>query len=140
MPTLAEFSAALTAAFEGLRLRAYRDSGGVLTIGIGHTGPDVVEGMTITMDQATALFAEDQAHLISMVIGRPLLEAAALLDFGFNCGPGELAKVLAGNDTVENPVHTTDRHGNVLAGLVTRRRVESLLITIGRLVDGGSNG
>jgi lysozyme len=55
---------------EGLRLAAYDDATGrpvpvgghvqgVLTIGIGHTGPDVVPGMKITREQADALFDKD---------------------------------------------------------------------------------
>lgn len=31
---------------EGFRNQVYRDSLGVLTIGVGHTGPEVVEGLT----------------------------------------------------------------------------------------------
>lgn len=43
---------ALVKKFEGLRLTAYRDSVGVLTIGYGHTGSDVTAGMTITNAKA----------------------------------------------------------------------------------------
>ncbi len=114
MVTLAEFAAALITVFEGERLTAYLDSGGVPTIGIGHTS-SVIAGDVITHEQAIALFA---------------IEAAALASFGFNCGRGALAKVLAGGDLVSNPVHTTDRHGKVLAGLVARRRLEETLIAL----------
>ena len=34
--------------FEGLRLEAYKDPAGVLTIGYGHTGSDVFEGDRIS--------------------------------------------------------------------------------------------
>ena len=44
--------------FEGLRLKAYRDSGGVLTIGYGHT-TNVYEKQTITEAEAETLFAKD---------------------------------------------------------------------------------
>ena len=48
---------------EGLRLEAYLDSGGVLTIGLGHTtaaGPPIVtQGMTITEEEAEAIFRND---------------------------------------------------------------------------------
>jgi lysozyme len=127
--TLPELAAALIAVFEGCRLTAYRDSGGVLTIGIGHTR-GVVEGQTISQGQAVQLFLEDQAPLLELVKGLPLLEAAALVSFGFNCGQGALQLVLAGHDVVSNPKHTTDRHGTVLSGLVARRRLEELLILI----------
>ena len=55
---------------EGERLFAYDDHTGkrinpgdivrgVLTIGVGHTGPDVYPGMTITKDESRALFDKD---------------------------------------------------------------------------------
>ena len=50
---------------EGCRLAAYRDSAGVPTIGVGHTGraapPAVEMGMTITQSEAEAIFAADLA-------------------------------------------------------------------------------
>ncbi len=127
--TLAEFAAALIAVFEGCRLVAYQDSGGVLTIGIGHT-KDVTAGQVITDAQAQAFFAEDQAPLLALVAGRPILEAAALVSFGFNCGMGALERVLAGQDTIGNPKHGTDRKGNLLPGLVARRRLEETMILL----------
>jgi lysozyme len=128
-PSLEQLSAALIQVFEGpAKLKAYRDAGGVLTIGIGHTGPDVMEGMTITPEQAITLFAQDQSPLLSMVQDKPLFAAAAYVSFGFNCGRGALHAVLNGLDSVSNPKHTTDRRGVVLPGLVSRRNLESLLI------------
>jgi lysozyme len=47
--------------FEGLRLQAYHDLGGVLTIGYGHTGPDVHEGLKIDVFQAAILLRSDVA-------------------------------------------------------------------------------
>ncbi len=126
MVTLSDFSTALISVFEGIQLKAYQDTGGVWTNGIGNTH-GVVPGSTITMDQAAADFARNQAPLLAMVADLPVLKAAALVSFGFNCGQAALRRVLAGDDTIENPVHTTDRHGNVLPGLVARRRLESLL-------------
>jgi len=128
--TLEQLASALIAVFEGERLKAYQDSGGVWTIGIGHTGPDVVEGMVASPEQVAAWFKEDQAVLIWMVRGMTPAKGAAFVSFGFNCGRSALAKVLNGFDTISNPVHTTDRHGNVLSGLVARRRLESLLIQL----------
>ncbi len=128
MVSLVQLAAALIAVFEGLRLKAYRDSGGVWTIGIGHTGPEVTPDLVITADQAMEWFAKDQAHLLTTVAGKSPLAGAALVSFGFNCGVGSLAKVLAGTDTVENPKYTHDAMGHVLPGLLARRRLESLLI------------
>ena len=45
--------------WEGCRLTAYRCQAGVLSIGYGHTGPDVKPGMVITQDQADVLFDAD---------------------------------------------------------------------------------
>jgi len=45
--------------WEGMKLTAYRDVAGILTIGIGHTGPDVTEGLKITQKQAEDLFMRD---------------------------------------------------------------------------------
>lgn len=44
---------------EGLRLVAYKDQGGVWTIGYGHTGDDVHAGMRITEAEAEALLEGD---------------------------------------------------------------------------------
>jgi hypothetical protein len=52
---------ALIQRFEGIRLTAYRDIVGVLTIGYGHTGPDVTPGLTITQPRAVALLQQDLA-------------------------------------------------------------------------------
>ena len=49
----------LIKSFEGLRLRAYRDAGGILTIGYGHTGRDVIEGLAISQTQAEELLRGD---------------------------------------------------------------------------------
>jgi lysozyme len=48
---------------EGLKLDAYFDTSGVLTIGLGHTSavgpPEVYEGMTITEAEAEEIFHRD---------------------------------------------------------------------------------
>lgn len=130
--TAADIASAIGAVTEGLRLQAYQDSGGVWSIGIGETGPEVKPGLVITPEQAWGMFALKQSLLLNMVADKPPLEAGALVDFGYNCGAHALAKVLSGQDTVDNPVHTTDRTGKVRGGLVARRRLESLLIQISR--------
>ncbi len=98
-------------------------------IAFGHT-KDVGPEQTITHEGAVHLFSLDVAPLLGDVLGRPVLEAAALASFGFNCGRARLRKVLEGQDTIVNPVHTTDRHGKPLAGLVSRRRLEDILISL----------
>ena len=131
MPTALDIAAPLVALAEGFRTTAYQDSGGVWTIGFGRTGTDVVQGLTTTIEQESAWFAQRAGHLAAQIpISTATLEAAALIDFGYNCGSGALAAVLAGTDTIDNPKHMTDRHGNVQGGLVARRKLEAVLIQL----------
>lgn len=44
---------------EGCRLEAYQDSGGVFTIGVGHVGSGVVEGLHITDAEADEFLRHD---------------------------------------------------------------------------------
>lgn len=50
---------ALIKSFERLELKAYRDSVGILTIGYGHTGPEVRVSDEITEHQANILLEAD---------------------------------------------------------------------------------
>jgi GH24 family phage-related lysozyme (muramidase) len=77
------------------RVRAYRDSGGVLTIGFGHTGPDVTEDLIITREQAEQLLRADLQEAedaVRNLVTVPLNENqfSALVSFVFNLGAGEL--------------------------------------------------
>lgn len=131
--TLPALAATLIQVFEGCKLTAYQDSGGVWSIGYGTTrinGQPVTAGMTITAEQAAEYLAKDQAGLFSMVAGRPLLEAAALVSFGYNCGAMTLQGVLRNGTHLGVFVH--DRAGNTLPGLVSRRNLEQTLIDLSR--------
>lgn len=82
--------------YEGLRLHAYQDSAGVLTIGWGHTG-DVRRGQSITVHQAEALLALDigiAAAAVNRHVEAPLSQNMfdALVSFTFNLGEGRLAQ------------------------------------------------
>ena len=83
---------ALIKSFEDCRLSAYEDGAGVWTIGWGHTGPEVVEGLTITHDQADAtLLADLQSRDTAMQKECPLSSPAqhsAMLSLAFNIGMG----------------------------------------------------
>jgi GH24 family phage-related lysozyme (muramidase) len=129
MPLVEDFAAALLEVFEGCKLKAYQDSGGVWTIGIGHTGSDVYEGLTITQEQAQIFLLKDQQSLFKLVdafnFSNPA--KAAYISFGYNCGQTKLQNVLRGTDDIRKSVHCTDRHGNVIPGLLARRRLEYLL-------------
>jgi lysozyme len=87
---------AFTAAHEGCRLTAYRDPGGVWTVGVGHTGPDVHEGLTITQQQAESFLAQDMQTAVDAVnrlVTVPLNQNQfdALCDFVYNVGGGNFA-------------------------------------------------
>jgi lysozyme len=76
--------------FEGYRLDAYRDSKGIWTIGVGHTGTDVHMGLTITDQQALELLQKDLEHTykIEAYLQRPTNDNqySALVCLAFNIG------------------------------------------------------
>src|SRR5690606_32706652 len=80
--------------FEGLRLRAYRDPVGVWTIGYGHTGPDVHEGLVWSQAQADKALRERLAREfvpgVLAVIRRSMrqCELDAMVDLAYNVGVG----------------------------------------------------
>jgi lysozyme len=81
----------LTESFEGCRLTAYYDAVGVLTIGYGHTGPDVYPGQIITQAQAETLLLSDVQTAVACVNGNVRValtqnEFDSLVDFTFNEG------------------------------------------------------
>ena len=91
------YGLALTESFEGLRLEAYKDVAGVLTIGYGHTGSDVHLGWTITQDQAQTLLQSDIAASVACVNSAVTVELNqnqfdALVDFTFNIGRGSFLR------------------------------------------------
>ena len=75
---------------EGLRLTAYTCEAGKLTIGIGHTGPDVYRGQKITEEKAYELFARDIApiekYLNSLTYPFTQAQYDALVSFILNIG------------------------------------------------------
>jgi len=113
---------------EACREKAYRDSGGIWTIGVGHTGPDVHVGEVITTAQERALLDHDLTGVYSdlyLLNERTPIMATQFLgfaSFAYNCGRGALKDVLAGTAKIEHFIH--DHLGKVLGGLVTRRRFE----------------
>lgn len=126
------------AKYEGIRLKAYRCPAGVLTVGIGHTGPDVYDGMTITHDQAMAFFAEDIKASERAVekLGMDLTQGQfdALVSFCYNCGAGNLQKLVKGRTKkqIADAIPLYNKGGGkVLAGLVKRRAWERGLFVEG---------
>jgi lysozyme len=129
--------------FEGCRLEAYQDSIGVWTIGDGHTGPDVHEGLVWTQDMADSTFAVDLSqHYTQTVQAVPAIVSespgrqAAIADFVYNLGIGTFHKstlhsaVLVGAwESVKHQLSLWDHAGGkILPGLVARRAAEIALI------------
>lgn len=131
---------ALTKSFEGLRLEAYRDCAGVWTVGYGHTGRGVVEGMTVNDAEAEMLLLADLEDAVRCVNLRVTAEISqsqfdALVDFCFNAGRGNFSQ-----STLLRKVNAEDfdgaaaqfglwvhAGGEVVAGLVRRRKAEAEL-------------
>jgi lysozyme len=133
---------ALTEQFEGCKLRAYRDQKGVWTVGYGHTGPEVVAGLTITRDEAEKFLLRDvqtAATFVNRVVAVQLTqeEFDALVDFVFNLGRGAfqssqlLRELNAGNlAAAATQFDMWDRAGGaVVAGLLRRRQAETALFS-----------
>lgn len=88
---------ALTKQFEGLRLEAYRDCGGVWTIGYGHTGGDVKAGRLVSGLEAEVLLRADLRDAIgcvNRVVEVPMEQHQfdALVDFCYNAGRGNFER------------------------------------------------
>ena len=124
---------------KGYHLVAEEDPGGLLTIGYGHTGKDVYEGMTITEKQAEQYLISDlsgSAKAVARLVKVSLSQKQkdALMSFTFNLGEGALAKstLLRRLNAGESP-NTVAREElpkwckckeEVLNGLVRRRAAE----------------
>jgi lysozyme len=131
--------------FEGCKLTAYKDSGGVWTIGYGTTaaagvGIDPHEGMTITQDQAEVLlhktidgFAKKVSSLITINVTSN--EFAACLLLSYNIGIDAFAKstllkhLNAGKKDLAAAEFKKWNHdnGKVVKGLTKRRAAEAEL-------------
>lgn len=126
---------------EGLRLAAYRDGGGVLTIGVGHTSaagpPTVTPGMKITAADADNILSRDLATFEKAVretVKVPLKqhEFDALVSFAFNVGAGAfedstLVKKLNAGDragAADQLLRWNKDNGKVVPGLTNRRKSE----------------
>lgn len=131
---------ALIEEFEGCRLTAYLDQRGVPTIGYGHTGADVVIGMTCSAAQAAAWLAHDvQTAVTGVIKGLDIIPTQnqfdALVCFAFNVGvtaEGKstlLKQVNAGHMLLASDEFVKWDHVNGVPniGLLRRRQAEQAL-------------
>lgn len=127
--------------FEGCRLTAYKPVAAekYWTIGYGHYGKDVYQGMRITQAQAEAYLKSDVARSETAVnnLNRTWTENqfSALVSFCYNCGEGNL-KTLCKNRTADEIaskmlLYNKGADGKVLNGLVRRRKAEKELFQSG---------
>jgi len=140
--------------WEGLKLEAYRDAGGVWTIGYGHTSrsgpPQVVAGMTVTRAQARKILQADLARFeerVNRLVKVDLSDNqfAALVSFDFNTGAlhrSTLLKRLNAGDDDAVPgelMKWTRAQGRRLQGLANRRAAEAGLWARGAFVASAYN-
>mgnify|MGYP003667557543 FL=1 len=136
---ISEEGLSLIKKFEGCRLEAYKCSGGVWTIGYGHT-ENVNEGDTITQDKADKLLKSDIAQFevyvnYSVIVELNQCQFDALVAWTFNLGPGNLRESTmlkklnkADYTSVPNEMKRWNKAGGkTLDGLIRRRNAEALL-------------
>lgn len=123
--------------FEGCRLTAYKDLGGIWTIGVGHTGKsEAYAGNVISQAQADDLLDKDLAVFkagVSALVKAPVSDCAysALVCFSFNVGLHNLAtstllrKLNLNDPTTSNEFLRWDKvNGVEVPGLLRRRKAE----------------
>lgn len=140
-----ETAAALARRFEGLRLTPYHDPVGYPTIGYGtllsrDVGADLSRWPTITEDEAEQMLMKDLARFgakVARLCPVPLEyhQRAALIDFAYNIGPGNLQASALRQCVLRADHHAASRQfgrwvyarGVKLPGLVQRRDAEARL-------------
>jgi len=125
--------------FEGLRYKTYKCPAGILTIGYGHTGPDVIPGMQINETMADALLKLDIQkfeNAVNRLVKVPITQNQfdALVSFTFNVGEGKLESSTLLKKINNNDLTARDEFfkwiyggGKILPGLVKRRTAERAL-------------
>ena len=122
---------------EKCKLTAYKalPSEKDFTIGWGHMGSDVTEGMKITQAAADELLKTDLEKFENYVthyakkyaLELNVNQFSALVSFTYNCGPGNLDKLLKGRNLLQIADKMLDfnhANGEVYSGLTKRRQRE----------------
>jgi lysozyme len=144
---LSERGARFIAFWEGCRLVAYEDPlvPGLLTIGCGHTGPDVKPGMSISFKEAMRLLQADAEYVDEMLddaLEVKLTEERrdATISIGFNIGINGLRSSTllkrinsgASGELIRDAfLMWVKANGVFVQGLANRRRAEALLFNRG---------
>lgn len=132
---------ALIKSSETLRLRAYRCPAGVLTIGWGHTGPDVKPGQVLSGEAEAdeILYADLEKYEAAVTAGVRVTptsnQFSALVSFCFNVGrsaflKSTLLRLFNAGDIAGASLEFArwnKSKGKVLDGLTTRRANERIL-------------
>ena len=132
--------------FEGCYTTAYWDKyGKVYTIGYGHTGNDVHKKKTITKKEAEDLLRRDLERFEKFVNNPSYVphklnqnQFDALVSFSFNCGQGNLKKLVKNRNLSEIANELTEYNksgGKVLNGLIRRREAEKKLFLTGEFTS-----
>lgn len=127
---------------EGCRLKAYRLEGEkYYTIGVGHYGPDVKEGQTITREQAEKLLKEDvrrfEIAVDTIVLNIKMTQNMfdALVSYTYNRGEGGLRQLVTHSSSVkeyaENIVKYWGSATRYKSALIERRKREKALFLKG---------
>ena len=147
MRRICDAGLALLKKAEGLRLNAYLDGGGVWTIGFGHTGKDVHEGMSITPGEAERLlmvdlcWAEAGVDALTRDVPTSDCQFAAMVLLAYNIGFGDPPKVSGFKTSTVLKMHRLGNYpkaanafllwkydnGRVVQGLINRREMERSL-------------
>lgn len=123
--------------FEGCRLEAYKCPAGIWTVGYGHTGSTVHQGLKISQSEADSLLKTDliiHCNNVSKLVKVPLNQNQfdALVSLEYNIGYGNfsrstLLKLLNTKnykDAGEQFAVWRLGGGKILPGLVRRRKAE----------------
>ncbi len=126
--------------FEGCRLEAYKDVGGIWTVGFGHCGPDVHEGMVINQAAADQMLLKDlerfEAGVTALVTSAPNSnQFSAMVAFTYNIGLAAFKKSLLLRAVNSNQWGSAATQfmcwnhvgGKVVDGLTNRRAAEKSL-------------
>lgn len=130
--------------WESFRATPYRCSAGILTVGYGHTGPDVRPGMDpLTFHEAEELLERDLEAVrdsLMRYVNVPVSESQfiALMSLAFNVGVSGVVRgcpklmhclnVRDYEGAAEEFLDVVHAGGRVLPGLVRRRKEEAELM------------